>query len=254
MGRTGTRYWISFLGTLSFSLLLAAVSPGSLLADKAIDLVGLVMRGPEWPARVGRDLVVKTVDLAAGERSLRERIDRLEKENLTLRGLLQTTLNFGSGLDAKEGHVVLRPPTGWWSEVRIDKGSKDGLRPGMGVTQEGALVGKVSRVESNSSWIELLTSSSLYIPVVVEETRDLGVLNGEGNGSVWLLYVPVEKTLKPGMGVGTALVSEELPPGIPIGRISGVGEEIGGYRLYRVTLTADLSRLYKVKVVTGGHP
>jgi rod shape-determining protein MreC len=254
MGRAGTRYWISFLGTFSLSLLLAAVSPGSLAADKAIDLVSLLMKGPEWPARVLRDLVVKTVDLAAGERALRERIDRLEKENLSLRGLLQVTINFGSGLDAKEGHITLRPPTGWWSEVRIDKGAKEGIRPGMGVTQDGALVGRVSRVESNSSWIELLTSSSLYIPVVVEETRDLGVLNGEGNGIVWLLYVPLEKTLKPGMGISTALVSEELPPGIPIGRISSVGEEIGGYRLYRVALNADLSRLYKVKVLAGGQP
>lgn len=254
MGRTGTRYWIFFLGTLSLSLLLAAVSPGSLPADKAMDLTGLVMRIPEWPARMFRNTVVRTVDLAAGERSLRERIDRLEKENLSLRGLLQTTINFGSGLGVQEGHVTLRPPAAWWSEIRIDRGFKDGIRPGMGATQEGALVGKVSRVEATSSWIELLTSSALYIPVVVEETRDLGVLNGEGNGNVWLLYVPAEKNLRIGMGVSTALVSEQLPPGIPIGKVSGIGDEIGGYRLYRLALNADLSRLYKVKVVSGGKP
>jgi hypothetical protein len=68
MGRTGTRYWIFSLGTLSLSLLFAAVSPGSLLVDKAMDLTGLVMRVPEWPARVLRSAVVMTVDLAAGEK------------------------------------------------------------------------------------------------------------------------------------------------------------------------------------------
>lgn len=254
MGRAGTRYWIYFLGTLSLGLLLAALSPGSLPAEKAMDLTGLVMRGPEWPARTVRNVVVQAIDLAAGERVLRERIDRLENENISLRGLLQTTINFGSGLGVREGHVTLRPPAGWWSEVRIDRGAKDGIRPGMGATQNGALVGKVSRVESNSSWIELLTSSSLYIPVVVEETRDLGVLNGEGNGKVWLLYVPAEKKLRVGMGVSTALVSEQLPPGIPIGKVSAIGSEIGGYRLYGLSLDADLSRLYKVKVLTGGKP
>ena len=31
MGRAGTRYWIFFLGTLFLGLILAAVSPGSLL-------------------------------------------------------------------------------------------------------------------------------------------------------------------------------------------------------------------------------
>ncbi len=124
----------------------------------------------------------------------------------------------------------------------------------MGATQDGALVGKVSRVESNSAWIELLTSPSLYIPVVVEETRDLGVLNGEGDGNIWLLYVPAEKKLRIGMNLSTALVSEQLPPGIPIGKISGVGSEIGGYRIYKLSLNADLSKLYKVKVISGGKP
>lgn len=253
MGRTRTKRWIVFLGTLSLSLFLAAVSPGSLPAEKAMDLVERVMAVPEWPSRMVRDLVVKAVDLVAGERSLRERIDRLEQENLALRGLLQTTVNYGLGTGAGEGHVTLRPPTSWWSEIRIDKGSREGIRPGMAVVQDGALVGKISRVESTFSWAELVTSSSLYIPVVVDETRDLGVLNGDGNGLVLLLYIPVEKDLKPGMSVSTALVSELLPPGIPIGRIAGAGEEIGGYRLYRITLKADLSRLYKVKVMTGGR-
>lgn len=254
MGRAGTRYWISFLGTLFLGLILAAASPGSLLSDKAMDLAGWVMKFPEWPARALRNAVMRTVDLAAGEKALRERIDRLEKENLSLRGLLQTTINFGTGPELREGHVTMRPPVSWWSEIRVDRGTKDGVRPGMGATQDGALVGRVSRVEPNSSWIELLTSPSLYIPVVVEETRDLGVLNGEGNGNVWLLYIPAEKELRVGMGISTALVSEQLPPGIPIGKIVAVGDEIGGYRLYRLALTAELSRLYRVKIVTGGKP
>ena len=62
MGRAGTRYWISFLGTLFLGLILAAASPGSLLSDKAMDLAGWVMKFPEWPARALRNAVMRTIE------------------------------------------------------------------------------------------------------------------------------------------------------------------------------------------------
>ena len=104
MGRTGTRYWIYFLGTLSLGLLLAALSPGSLPAEKAMDLTGLVMRVPEWPARTVRNVVVQAIDLAAGERVLRERIDRLEEERFS-----QVYLQQQGTVDVDDGRGGKRP-------------------------------------------------------------------------------------------------------------------------------------------------
>ena len=121
---------------------------------------------------------------------------------------------------------------------------------GLPIFQDGFLVGRVSSVSTYSSWVELLTSSALIIPVVVEETRELGVVVGDGNGSVLLTYIPEGRGIEKGMKVSTALVGELLPPGFPIGVIL---EEItasgSGYSTYKITPGASLGALYSVSIL-----
>lgn len=98
-----------------------------------------------------------------------------------------------------------------------------------------------------SSWAELITSPSFMIPAVVDDTRDLGVVCGDGTGSVLLRYIPSGRALKSGMKISTAMVGEQLPPGLPIGTVAG--EAIAGsdgYSAYKVDLGADMSTLYSV--------
>ena len=95
-----------------------------------------------------------------------------------------------------------------------------------------------------------MTSPSLMIPVVIEETRELGVVVGDGNGSVLLNYIPSGRGNMAGMKVSTALIGEQLPPGLPIGRIKEEIEVSGsGYTTYRLEPGADLSRFYGVSIL-----
>ena len=69
-------------------------------------------------------------------------------------------------------------------------------------------------------------------------------------GGVWLLFIPEGRSLVPGMTVSTAMISEILPPGIPIGRLSEQkkrSEE--GFVSYRLETGASLSLLYSVSVL-----
>ena len=85
------------------------------------------------------------------------------------------------------------------------------------------------------------------IPAVIEETRELGVVAGDGNGSVLLRYIPAGRGIKTGMKVSTAMIGEQLPPGLPIGRISGeFSAGVDGYTTYRIEPGADMSRFYTV--------
>ena len=88
------------------------------------------------------------------------------------------------------------------------------------------------------------------IPVVVEETRELGVVVGDGNGSVLLTYIPEGRGIESGMKVSTALVGELLPPGFPVGVIR---EEVttpgSGYSTYKIVPGASLGTLYSVSIL-----
>ena len=98
-----------------------------------------------------------------------------------------------------------------------------------------------------TSWAELVTSPSFMIPAVIEETRELGVVAGDGTGAVMLKYIPAGREVRSGMNVVTAMIGEDVPPGLPIGRITGERRvEADGYATYRLEPGADMSGFYVV--------
>jgi rod shape-determining protein MreC len=117
---------------------------------------------------------------------------------------------------------------------------------------EGFMIGRVSGVGDDYSWIELITSSTFLLAAVVVDTWDLGVINGDDMGNIWLMYMPPDKEFKRGMLVSTALVGDYLPPGIPVGMIWGPGEIRDGLMPHRVASGAHLTQLYSVQILSSG--
>ncbi len=250
--------WIHGLIAIIASLLPLAAAPKRHIFRGAADFVGELLRYPEYPA-VAAEQTARRISFWFSEKSaLQDRLDILEEENVEGSGLwsMGSTRRLQDELDRFYGYgrVTLREPLSWWSEVRINRGTKDGVFSGTPVLHNGYLAGRVSSSEDGYSWVELLTSSSLMVPVVIEETRDLGVVAGDGEGGVWLLYVPEGRSLAGGMEVKTAMVSEALPPGIPVGKLSSESRKTGGaYLEWKVIPGADLSKLYALQVL-GGIP
>ena len=119
------------------------------------------------------------------------------------------------------------------------------------VTSEGYFVGRVVRAGENYAWVELVTSSSFLLAAVVDQTRDLGVVNGDGAGRLNLLYIPEERRLSRGMTVSTSLMNDLIPPGLPIGTIIGADKNKEGYTEMKLSAGAHLTQLYNVEVFTG---
>lgn len=224
------------------------------ISKSAVDLLGGMLSIPEYPAAVLRDVLVDWWSWGRDRTVLQQELKRLRDENARLR-IFETTAaaealraKLASRMDS--ARVTLRAPMSWWNEVRIDRGTQDGVAIGLPVFHEGYLAGRVSSVSLLSSWVELLTSPSLMIPVVIEETRELGVVVGDGDGNVLLRYIPAGRGIAVGMRVSTALVGEQLPPGLPIGTVSEeLSTTLDGYAAFRVEPGAGLSRFYDVSLL-----
>ncbi|MDR2779684.1 MAG: rod shape-determining protein MreC [Synergistaceae bacterium] len=222
----------------------------------AADNINNLLYYPEFPARELRLLVQVADNWVMERRGLLERARVLELENIALRTALQRA---GSPRPVPQmgyvgANVTLRYPNAWWKEVRIDSGSSGGVVAGAPAMSDGFMVGRVSRVGENYAWVELVTSSTFLLAAVVTDTWDLGVINGDDNGNIWLMYMPPDKEFTKGMLVSTALVGDYLPPGIPVGMVWGPGEIRDGLMPLRVASGARLTQLYSVQILLSGAP
>lgn len=218
-----------------------------------VDGVNSLLYYPEKPAIELRNIIKYSSNWVLERSSLQERVTKLEMANRAMSEELQKA-NIkvppaeGGRVAAK---ITLRYPDDWWREFRIDRGSSAGIKEGSAVTSEGYLIGRVTRVDKQYAWVQMITSSSFLIAAAVDETRDLGVINGDDKGNLTLLYIPEERGLKSGMGVSTSLMGRYVPPGIPIGRIIGSKEKKDGFLPMSIQAGAHLTQLYSVEVYTG---
>ena len=249
--RNTTREFVHGLTALILGLFLLGVSSGLGIMKNIVDMWGSILFIPEYPAVVLRDVYIGWRSRSTSVQSLNEEVTRLRNENARLRldlAKFSGSESFmSSDAEARTARVTLRAPMSWWSEIRIDRGEQDNVTQGLPVFSRGYLVGRISSVSAMSSWAELITSPSFMIPAVIEETRELGVVVGDGTGAVLLRYIPAGRGVRAGMKVSTAMIGEQLPPGLPIGSIAGefaAGE--GGYSTFRVEPGADMSRFYTV--------
>ena len=240
------------LTALILGLFLLGVSSGLGITKSIVDLWAAVLFIPEYPAVVARDIYLEWQSYSNDRDFLNAEVKRLREENAELRRDLSKLTNMSilesaNKKNVRNARVNLRAPLEWWDELRIDRGSSDGITLGLPVFSEGYLVGRVSNVSLLSSWVELITSPSFMIPAVIEDTRELGIIAGDGNGNVLLKYIPAGRGLMNGMTVSTALIGEQLAPGLPIGIISGEFENSAdGYATYRISPGAKLTRVYSV--------
>ncbi len=143
--------------------------------------------------------------------------------------------------------IVYRHPREWWESARIGTGNEF-FEPGTAVFDGSDLVGVVSSSGNGVAWVRLITSSQFFAPVVVGESREIGVITGDDNGGVWMMYLPSDGGSRAGMKVLTALGSR-LSAGIPVGVLSDEKRSmLPGIDEYRVLPAADVFRLQYVYI------
>ena len=154
--------------------------------------------------------------------------------------------------------VISRDPANWWRTMKIDLGSRDGVRTNATVLAPQGLVGRISDVGFATSQLVLLGNPDCRVSVVVAEpngARELGMIapsssNPLDDTLVELNYLARNSKLSAGMKVVTSGQGGVFPAGITVGQIADF--RTIGYGLYqeaRVSLAVRMSTLEEVFVI-----
>ena len=218
-----------FGGSLALMVLGKSESPIVERARLTVsDAVTPIMDGLSRPlasVRQGYDNAREFLDLREENAMLREQqarllqwqtvARRLEAENRALRDLLKFVPDRAASFVT--ARVVADNGGAFVRSVLVAAGSRDGLRKGdAAVTGEG-LVGRVAEVGERSARVLLLTDINSRIPVVIERSRDQGILAGDNSDNPRLLYLSHGSQLMPGDRVVTSAAGGAFPPGLPVG-------------------------------------
>ena len=108
-------------------------------------------------------------------------------------------------------------------KVVIDKGLQQGVAAGQPVIDTSGVVGQVTRVFPLSSEVTLLTDRYATLPVEITRSGLRSVAFGAGrDGGIELRYLPTSADVREGDTVVTSGLDSLYPPGIPVGKVTGV--------------------------------
>ena len=144
-----------------------------------------------------------------------------------LRQLLE--LRERSHLETTAADVIAAAASPEFRTVTIDKGTNDGLAADMAVISPAGVVGRVVLPAGRASKVQLLIDRNAAAGALIERTRVQGVVEGFGDGSLRMEYVPGSSDVKPGDLVVTSGIDGIYPKGFVIGTIEQVSPGSGGY-------------------------
>jgi len=221
-----------------------------------------------------RDLigwVGDTFDAKGENKQLRDEVAQLrqqlgasataQRDARQLRGLvkLQDDAGFPSATRPVAARVIARSPTVWYSTVKIDRGSGNGLRVNQPVIASGGLAGKITSVTGGTADVTLITDGTSAVSGQVVPNGASGIVKPEvGKPDDLLLdFVQKKRRVTEGTTVVTSgfksqKVESLFPRGIPIGRVSKV--DLGEVELYQrvhIRPFADIRRIDFVQVLTA---
>lgn len=184
------------------------------------------------------DGVVKLVNLSKEYDELTEKLkdyEYMQRTNAAIRkenARLKEQLGFADSIQQKTipANIISRGADNLHTTLIIDKGSKDGIKKNMSVVaiQNGniGVVGKVVSVGYNTAQIMNIFNSSCSISARMQNTRDIGLVTGNGTEDKPLSMKYIKKRVISELHFGDIVVTSgengNYIKEIPIGTISKV--------------------------------
>ncbi|MBL7155579.1 MAG: rod shape-determining protein MreC [Candidatus Omnitrophica bacterium] len=181
------------------------------------------------------------------------RLDDTAYENKRLQALLDFKRNVR--FKSVAAKVIGRDSTDWRKSIIINKGKKDGIRQRMPCATAKGFIGSVVEVGSSSSKVILINDPNSKVGVILESSRESGVLIGSPQGSCKVIYLSVDAKIDKGEKILTAGFSTFFPKGLLIGEVISTGvEKTKLYKYAIVDLFEDMNKIEEIICIdTLGH-
>ena len=232
-----------------------------------VDLTGYLQKGLSRPVRWGGKLwrsYIALQDVESENKALRQEVVRLQKEigryreafiaNARLKRLLGMKEEVGA--PAVTANVVGVDIAPWSAMITVDRGRKDGIKPGMVVLSGAGVAGQVMESSLHFSKVLLLSDYNSAVAAFIQRNRARGIVKGAGEGQCRLAYVEKAVDVEIGDRVITSGTDRIFPKGLLIGKVSSVAEgSISDlFQVITVTPAVDLKKIEEVVIIVTNQP
>jgi rod shape-determining protein MreC len=203
--------------------------------------------------------------LRAENEQLRQQVIQNEsalQQNVILRRLLdyRGAPTFPADYEGIATQVIARPAAAFEQEIVVAAGSEDGVVTGAPVVTADGLVGTVTDVTSGAARVRLLTDGSSAVSAVDLRTDASGIVRPQSGDALMLDRVSKKEVVQVGDEIITAgwrsgQLSSLYPKGIPIGRVTFVGQlNTDLWQQVLIRSDVDFSALDSVLVLRSTRP
>ena len=172
----------------------------------------------------------------------------IEISNFRLRNLL----NFRKTITNRVivAKVIGRDRSPWFKTIIIDKGKSDGVEKGLPVVVPEGIAGQIIDVSYNYSKVLLIIDQNSAVDVLVQRTRDRGLVKGQSDGRCLANYVLRKHDIKVGDTVISSGLDGVFPKGLRVGYVSEIVKRNSGmFQEVTVTPYIDFEKLEEILVV-----
>lgn len=225
------------LGLLCVVLLV--IDTNSSLLSPARQAIGVALYPFQRVVMLPRDAVTLVHDYTNAARMLQQESDDLRRQRIELSQVVSNAAQLLTEneqlrrllgvIDQRPAYptvvveVLYEPVTPFQRRLVFNKGSREGIAPGMPVIDEGGVVGQVIRVTPFSAEAAMLTDEQLAIPVqLLRNGLRLIAFGSAVPGKLEVRYFSSDADIRVGDVLVTSGVGGGFPSGLSVGTVQSV--------------------------------
>lgn len=214
----------------------------------------LVAKQYEWISGINEYFSLKT-----SNESLQAENARLQNELVRLRNIEESYHEYNDEyvyadltqyyIPGKVIHISSQESTNY---LTLNKGERDGVKPGMGVCNEDGVLGIICTVSHYYSIAIPIIHKDAKISCRIKKNDYIGTVewNGENKKYAQLKEVAIHVDIQKGDTIISSGLSSAFPPGIPLGVIESFEKKDGNfYYDIELRLLADFQRVKNVYII-----